>query len=84
MKELTFKSQINIGIVIIALGFVLSTLTKIEWFTNIAWFLYGLLFVLHPVCPPSAQHVSPEKIRKYNYIAGGIVMFIAIMTRFHV
>ena len=49
MGKLNFKNQRTLGIIILAIGFVCSTVTKIGLFTNAAWALYGLLFAIHPV-----------------------------------
>lgn len=81
MKPLTFRNQMYLGIVILATGFVCSTVTRIGLFTNAAWALYGLLFVIHPVWPERVQH--PRMVR-YIRLAGAAVVLLALITRFGV
>ena len=51
MKNLTFKKQIILGIVLIIIGKLLEFAFHNGIFSNIAWILYGLVFLLNPVCP---------------------------------
>ena len=82
MDKLTFSAQVKIGLGILVLGFVLSTIFRQGLFTNIAWGLYGMLFVIHPVLP---IRVIPQK-RDLLWIrlAGLVVILLACITRFRV
>lgn len=81
MKTLTFRNQMILGLAILAIGFVCSTVTRIGLFTNAAWALYGLLFAIHPVWPEQFQH--PE-MKTPIRLAGAAVVLLALITRFGV
>lgn len=81
MGKLNFKNQLILGIIILAIGFVCSTVTKIGLFTNAAWALYGLLFAIHPVWPERLQH---PRMKLAVRLAGVAVVLLALITRFGV
>ncbi len=60
MKKLTFSRQLTLGMLIMAICLAITFVAKIEAFQNIAWILYGLLFLINPVVP---QNVPDEKIK---------------------
>lgn len=60
MKKLTFSKQLELGMLIMAICLVIAFVAKIEVVQNIAWILYGLLFLINPVVP---QNVPTEKIK---------------------
>lgn len=60
MKKLTFSRQLTLGMLIMAICLVIAFVAKIEVFQNIAWILYGLLFLINPVVP---QNVPDGKIK---------------------
>lgn len=60
MKKLTFSRQLTLGMLIMAICLVIAFVAKIEIFQNIAWILYGLLFLINPVVP---QNVPDGKIK---------------------
>ena len=48
MKKITWKQQLLFGILLIVAGNVLAFLFHKGFFTNLAWGLYGLLFIGPP------------------------------------
>lgn len=82
MDKLTFSAQVKIGLGILVLGFVLSTIFRQGLFTNIAWGLYGALFVIHPVFP---IRVTPRKRDLLLMrLAGLLMVLLACITKFGV
>ena len=82
MDKLTFSTQLKLGLGILAVGFVLSTVFRQGLFTNIAWGLYGVLFVIHPVFP---IRVTPRKRDLLLLrLAGLLVVALACITKFGV
>lgn len=87
LKKLTFKQQAWLMAGILVCGFVLSTIFKQGFFSNIGWVLAGLLFIVHPVCPESWKwrYGDDDKRMQRDYrIAGVVVVFIGLITRFGV
>lgn len=82
MKKLTFSMLLKIGLGILAVGFILSTIFRQGLFTNIAWGLYGALFAVHPVFP---ARVTPQKRDLlWMRLAGLAVVLLACISRFGV
>lgn len=81
MKPLTFRKQMYLGLAILAIGFVCSTVTRIGLFTNAAWALYGLLFAIHPVWPERLQH---PRMKLAVRLTGAAVVLLALITWFGV
>ena len=87
MNQLTFQKQMWIGMGIIAAGLVLAHLLKHGIFSNLAWILCGLLFVIHPVCPEKWEWRyanDAKRMRRDFRIAGAGVIIIGILTCFGV
>lgn len=82
MKKLTFRMQLSVGLGVLAVCFVLSTLTRQGIFTNIGWFIYGALFAVHPVCPRRYSYVDQVRMKRGLRVAGAVVMVMAVITRF--
>ena len=51
MKKITFKRQVFIGIMLIAVGNILALILHEGLCANIAWVLYGLVLIINPVYP---------------------------------
>lgn len=51
MNKITFKRQVFIGIILIVVGNVLALILHKGVLANIAWILYGLVLILHPIYP---------------------------------
>lgn len=82
MSRISFKAQMIIGLVFLFLMHVCSTVFKIGIFVNIAWVIYGLLFVINPACPEKSKDV--KNIRLWIRLAGVLCIILGIMTRFGV
>ncbi len=79
MKNLTFKRQVILGIVLIVLGNLLAFTLHNGIFSNIAWIIYGLLFLLHPVY---SERFDNKKGKLGARIAGILCIVIGLITRF--
>ena len=84
MKKLTFKTQFRICIGVLVLSFVLATVTKQGFFSNIAWIVYGLFFIINPVWPEMWNHADHKKMTLGCRIGGVLVIIIGLITRFGV
>ena len=51
MRRPSFKIQIIFGLAIIIIGNILAFVFHHGVFANIAWIIYGLLFVINPSYP---------------------------------
>ena len=51
MRKITFKRQVFIGIMLIAVGNILALILHEGLCANIAWVLYGLVLIINPVYP---------------------------------
>ena len=82
--QLTFKRQVLVGIGLIILSGILSQVFHHGIFHNIAWILYGLLFIFHPVWPEGWDYGDPARVKKSCRIGGAICILIGLMIRFGV
>lgn len=82
MSKITFQQQLCLGIAIVFLGLLLSTMLQRGVFSNIGAVLYGALFVIHPVHPVRCQDIP--RMRSYIRLAGALVMALGALTRFGV
>lgn len=80
-KKLTFQNQIFLGVVLIAAANALAFIFHYGIFTNIAWILYGLLFLTNPVYP-GRYHGEQEKAKLGARIAGVLCIALGFLTRF--
>ena len=79
MKKLTYSRQIVLGLILLSLGHLLSWVTGWQYFQNLGWIAYGLLFLIHPVWLESASQ-NPH-IKTYVRVAGAVVILIGLMLR---
>lgn len=79
MKFLTFKRQIIFGIILVVIGNILAFALHNGIFSNIAWIIYGLLFILNPVYP---ERCDGKKGKLGARIAGAICIVIGVITKF--
>ena len=79
MKKLTYGNQMTIGIIQLVICHILAHLINIGWIINLGWIVYGLLFLLHPVVPKSAE--GHPKVTRYVRIAGVIIILFGVMLR---
>ena len=79
MKSLTFKRQIILGLLLIIIGNILAFVCHNSSFSNIAWMMYGLLFLFNPVHPECYDN---KKGKCGVRIAGIICIVVALIMRF--
>lgn len=85
MKQWTFQKQICIGMVLLVASGLLTAILHTGIFLNLAWILYGLLFVAHPVYPEQAKlRYSKEAAQKIARIAGLVCIAIGLISKFGV
>lgn len=87
LDKMTFKQQMWLGMGILLCGFMLSNILKQGIISNIGWILFGLLFIIHPICPESWKwrYGDDDKRMRRDYrIAGAIVIIVGLMIRFGV
>ena len=81
MKNVTFKQQVFIGIILIVVGNVLALILHKGLFANSAWILYGLILILHPVYPEKFSN-DVKRAKLGSRIAGIICILLGILTRY--
>lgn len=81
MKKITFKQQVFVGIILIVVGNVLALILHKGLFANIAWLLYGLILILHPVYPERYSD-DVKRAKLGSRIAGIICILAGILTRY--
>ena len=85
MKQWTFGKQIGMGMILLFASGCLAAVLYNNIFLNLAWILYGLLFVIHPVYPePAKFRYSEEGAQKIARMAGLICIAIGLITEFGV
>ena len=84
MKQLTFGRQTALVAAIFVLCNVLIFVTHIGWFHNLAWLAAGLLYLFHPVWPDSWNYADHARLRLGCRIAGGLMLLVALLTRFSI
>lgn len=85
MKNLTFKQQFYISMSITIFCFILATWLKIGFIHNIGWVLFGLAFVIHPVCPEAWKWRYGKDEQRMNRdfrLAGIVVILIGLLTKY--
>ena len=79
MKRLTYGRQMVLGIVLLTWGHILSWMTEWQYFQNLGWIAYGLLFLIHPVWGAGAAN-TPH-IKTYVRLAGAAVVLMGCFLR---
>ena len=75
MKKPTFKKQMLIGIMLIAVGNILA------FIFHKGWVLYGLMLIVNPVYPE--RYRNDAKRAKWGVrIAGFICVLVGVLTRY--
>lgn len=83
MQKLTFDKLICVGIALIAIANVLAFLLHAGILVNLAWIVYGVLALLHPVCPARWKNSDLEKSALLGVrIAAILCIAIGLLTRF--
>lgn len=81
MKKPTFKKQMLIGIMLIAVGNILAFIFHKGICANIAWVLYGLMLIVNPVYPE--RYRNDAKRAKWGVrIAGVICVLVGVLTKY--
>ena len=80
--KLTYKAQMLICLVFILLANVISTILKHWIYRSGGFVICGLLWLIHPVLPNSAE-VS-KKALLWTRIAGVILILIGVFTRAYI
>jgi len=84
MKNFTFKTQFLFCICILIFSFILSTITSHGIFTNIAWIIYGMFFIINPVWPEIYNNSNQSNLKLACRIGGIIVIILGCIIRFGV
>ena len=74
-----FKKQILLGVILVILANILAFAFHRGLFSNIAWIVYGLLWIVHPVCP---EQMDAKKGRLVVRLAGAACILIGLVTSF--
>ena len=83
MKQWTFGKQIGLGMILLFASGILAAVLHNSIFLNLAWILYGLLFVIHPVYSEQAKFRYGEEVaQKIARMAGLICIAIGLITQF--
>ena len=63
------------------LGFTLSIVSKINWFSNLGVCILGLLFVINPVEPE--RYKGYPRLTRWIRITGIIIIALGAITHFN-
>ena len=80
MDKLTFERQMIAGVAFLLLMQVCAYVFRRGIFINIGWVMYGLAFILHPVCPQKSAGV--KNARLWVRIGGLVCLLVGALTRF--
>ena len=80
-KRFTFKIQLLCGALIAVVSCALSFALHKSVFMNIAWIIYGLIWIFHPVCPEGFDKRRGCQLAR---IAGGICIAVGLVVKFGV
>lgn len=80
-SKLTFGMQVTIGVILLGISFLLSGFLDNTIFINIAWIIYGVMFMIHPAWPQKADHYGEKKCKMYARLAGVICVVIGLVIR---
>lgn len=80
MRYWSFNEQMKYGLLLMVALFVCGSLMGDGRWFNLAWMLYGLLWLLHPVLPERAAQTS----RNLNVvrICGVLILLVGSITKF--
>lgn len=81
MRKITFKRQVFIGIILIAVGNILALILHEGLCANIAWVLYGFVLIINPVYPERYSN-DAKKAKWVIRIAGIICVLVGTLTRY--
>ena len=78
--KLNYSRQLALTCFLILLGNILSTILKHWIYRNIAFFISGLIWIIHPVMAGS-QVPTKKELNLIRFIGGGALILIALFTR---
>ena len=81
MNKLGFWTQIRLGVGILFASLALASITRIGWLGNMGHIIFGLLFIVNPVWPPSWVRGSDRWKRTECRIAGVIIIILGLLWR---
>lgn len=76
MKRPSFKAQMSISAAVLICVFVLGQLFKTGIVHNIGWMIIGLLFLINPVWPKSADWRNHDELKKGIRIGSVLVIVV--------
>jgi len=76
MKRLSFKPQCCVSLAILICVFVFEQVFKMGVLHNIGWIVIGLLFLINPVWPKSADWRNHEDLKKGIRIGSLLVIIV--------
>lgn len=82
MKKLSFSTQIALCIGVQVFCFILATITKLGIFSNIAFIIWGLFFIINPVWPKMVDYADHDKLKLGLRIGGVLIIILGLITRF--
>lgn len=78
-KRFTFRVQLLCGVMIAIASCALSFALHKSIFMNIAWFIYGLMWIFHPVCPEGFDQKCGSHLAR---VAGVICIAVGLIVKF--
>ncbi len=81
MKKITFDIQCLIILILLGLAHLAAYFTKMEFLTNAAWIIGGMMFLLNPVWPASWGQSSSKRKKLESRIAGVLLIVMGIWIR---
>ena len=82
MQKPTFRTQFRLCLLASLACMVLARLSRIDWFHNLNFLLWGGLFLWNPVWPESLVTPWPEKLRLGLRIGAILLLYIGLTGRF--
>ena len=76
MKQLSFKAQVYMSLVILVCVFVLGQFFKMGILHNIGWIIIGLLFLINPVWPKAVDWRDHDELKKGIRIGSVLVIIV--------
>lgn len=78
-KRFTFNIQLLCGVMIAIVSCALSFALHKSIFMNVAWIIYGLMWIIHPVCP---QGFDARRGIQLARVAGVICIAVGLIVKF--
>lgn len=75
----TFKIQLLCGVMIAIVSCALSFALQKSIFLKVAWIIYGVMWIFHPVCPEGFDARSGTQLAK---VAGVICIAVGLIVKF--